>query len=124
MPSIIYFPLKTCRSPIVSYLLVLLIGLLWAVPLKALYYEPENPFIAPNEVPVILNISSGTIASVQQAIDTAGSPEFPIDDAISFPLLYFRDEFFSIEFSNAVSKQGMFFLIKSALEHNAALHDW
>ncbi|MDB2506107.1 right-handed parallel beta-helix repeat-containing protein [Opitutales bacterium] len=71
MPSIIYFPLKTCRSPIVSYLLVLLIALLCALPLKALYYEPENPFIAPNEVPVILNISSGTIASVQQAIDTA-----------------------------------------------------
>ncbi len=62
--------MKALRSHIISYPLVLLIALLWAVPLTALYFEPENPFIAPNEVPVILNISSGTIASVQETIDT------------------------------------------------------
>ena len=48
-----------------------LINLLVASPAWGLYTPPSDPFIAPGETPVTLNISSGTVAQVQQQIDDA-----------------------------------------------------
>ena len=48
-----------------------LINLLVTSSAWGLYTPPSNPFIAPGETPVILDITSGTIAQVQQQIDDA-----------------------------------------------------
>ncbi|CAI8294024.1 MAG: Uncharacterised protein [Opitutia bacterium UBA7350] len=70
-PSFLRIPMLICLPRAIKNLCVYANALLWATVALALYTEPENPFIAPNEVSVVLDISSGTITEVQQQIDAA-----------------------------------------------------